>query len=341
MRASASDLCSEAIGTARGRATERITIAICTKNRPIELARAVQSIRDSSPLGRAADILVVEESDKPRTVEGIRYVHIPPRGLGFGHARNVAVSHVHRELVVFIDDDCIAERGWLEALVGPFEQDPTVLGVAGAVLVRDCGVIGYAENILGFPGGGLRYFDRAAGKLEATHHLSTCNCAYRRSAILEVGGFVEHARRGGEDAVLAEQVSRLGLCLYTPAAVVYHRTRDSLTAVFRWFMRRGESEIAMLAGPIDRSRHVAYLLRSSWTLRVLVLIPLIVGWPELMRLLSVIAVGYYGAILWRFRFARRYATHRRAWWWVPIVKGAMELGTEVGRWKAWLSGKGR
>jgi GT2 family glycosyltransferase len=304
----------------------------------MELARAVQSIRDSSPLGRAADILVVEEADEPRTVEGIRYVHIPARGLGFGHARNVAVSHVHGELVVFIDDDCIAERGWLEALIRPFEQDHSVLGVAGAVLVRDCGVIGYAENILGFPGGGLRYFDRAAGKLEATHHLSTCNCAYRRSAILEAGGFVEHARLGGEDALLAEQVSRVGLCLYTPAAVVYHRTRDSLTAVFRWFMRRGESEMAMLAGRTDRFRYVVYLVRSSWTLRLLVLVLLLVAWPELMRMLPAIAIGYYGAILWRFRFARRYVTHRRAWWWVPIVKGVMDLGAELGRWKAWLPG---
>jgi hypothetical protein len=50
---------------------------------------------------------------------------------------------------------------------------------------------------------------------------------------------------------------------------------------------------------------------------------------------------YYGAILWRFRFARAYPSHRRAWWLVPIVKVTMDLGTEVGRWKALLLGKPR
>ena len=50
-----------------------------------------------------------------------------------------------------------------EALLVPFQEDSDVLGVAGAIAVQDCGLIGYAENILGFPGGGLRYAHHAKG----------------------------------------------------------------------------------------------------------------------------------------------------------------------------------
>ena len=138
-----------------------VSIIICTKDRPDALARAVGSIRHSGDLGRDSEIVVVEETNSPRDIPSVRYVHLPRRGRGFGYARNVGVREAHGEVILFIDDDCEAEQGWAEALIEPFSRNPRILGVAGAVLVRDCGLIGYAENILGFPGGGLRYLHRA------------------------------------------------------------------------------------------------------------------------------------------------------------------------------------
>jgi hypothetical protein len=75
--------------------------------------------------------------------------------------------------------------------------------------------------------------------------------------------------------------------------------------------------------------------------RALVIVIVLARWPRLAALLPAAAIMYYGAILWRFRFARAYPSHRRAWWLVPIVKVTMDLGTEVGRWKALLLGKHR
>ncbi|NWF72435.1 MAG: hypothetical protein HXY51_05200, partial [Nitrospirae bacterium] len=42
---------------------------------------------------------------------------------------------------------------------------------------------------------------------------------------------------------------------------------------------------------------------------------------------------YYLAMLWRYRFARAYPSHRAAWWVVPFVKLTMDVGNELGRWK--------
>jgi GT2 family glycosyltransferase len=236
-------------------------------------------------------------------------------------------------LILFIDDDCLAEQGWAEALCQPFLTKPFVVGVAGAVLVKDCGMIGYAENILGFPGGGLRYLHDAQGGVVPTRYLSTCNCAYRRKTILEAGGFLEDARLGGEDFLLAERVTALGSCVYTPMAVVYHRPRGRLGAIFRWFVRRGQSEIGLFRATTDRRQFAWYLIRSSWTLRIVVLIFVLVRWPSLLVFAPAGALVYYAALLWRFRFALRYPVHRRAWWLVPLVKFTMDLGTEAGRWK--------
>ncbi len=320
-------------------ASDRVqySIVICTKDRPSDLVRAIASIRASDEVGRKAEIVVVEEADAPRDVPGVHYIHLPRMGRGFGHARNVGVREAQGEILLFIDDDCEAEHGWGEALLAPFLADPQILGVAGAVLVRDCGVIGYAENILGFPGGGLRYRYEAQGQIVPTRYLSTCNCAYRRRAILDAGGFSENARLGGEDFLVAEKVSAMGPCVYAPEAVVYHRPRGRLGAIFQWFYRRGQSEIALLQGVADRKRFVCFLLRSSWTLRFLALLVALAVWPGLAVLLPAGMMVYYGAILWRFRFGHSYPSHRKAWWFVPIVKFAMDMGAETGRLKALVS----
>ena len=317
--------------------SETVSVIVCTKDRQDDLARAIPAIRAAGEAGRLAEIVVVEESDAPRDLEGVRYVHLPREGRGFGFARNAGLLAASGELVVFMDDDCEPDPGWLDALLDPLRKDRAVLGVAGAVLVRNCGAVGYAENILGFPGGGLRYRQVAGGRIVPTRHLSTCNCAYRAEAVRRAGGFREEARLGGEDFLLAERVAALGPCLYAPDAVVYHRPRGRLGPVLRWFIRRGESESPLLGATADRWRSLRFLLRSSWSLRAAILLAILLVRPRLAPLLPAAAVAYYGAMLWRFRFARAYPSHRWGWWVVPIVKATMDLGTELGRWKALAS----
>jgi mycofactocin glycosyltransferase len=310
-----------------------ISIVICSKDRRKDVEHAVTTVRRSGMVGAQAEIIVVEETDRPETIPGVQYVALPRQDRGFGYARNRALRTATGSILMFIDDDCEAEQGWAEALLVPFQEDSDVLGVAGAIAVQDCGLIGYAENILGFPGGGLQYAHHAKGHTVPTRHLSTCNCAYRKDVLERVGGFSEEARAGSEDALIAERVAALGPCRYTPHAVVYHRTRDRLSAVARWFMRRGYSEMASIPHRVGKQPFLSYLIRSSWTLRVGVMVLLAVWSPPLCALAPQAFIVYYLAMLWRYRFAREYPTHRAAWWVVPFVKMAMDLGNEVGRWK--------
>jgi len=313
--------------------TISVSIIICTKDRPADLTKALASIRASDDVTRGAEIVVVEEADEPRQLPGVRYIHLPRRNLGVGYARNVGVKAATGEIVVFIDDDCEAEKGWGEALVRPLREDSGIVGAAGAVMVHDCNRIGYAENILGVPGGGLRVAHQAGGRIVPTRHLATCNCAYRRQVVLDVGGFVEEARIGGEDTLLAERVTERGRCVYVPSAIVYHRPRGRYRAIFRWFIHRGESEILCARKRGMDAPSVSYLVRGSWTLRGIVLAALLALWPRLVVWLPAGAVFYGIFQLWRTRFALAYPRHRSAWWLVPFVKITMDAGNEIGRWK--------
>ena len=100
----------------------RVSVVICTKDRPEELRRAIASVRAADPIGRTAEIVVVEEAVHARALPDVRYVHLPPHARGFGHTRNVGVGEATGEILAFLDDDCLAEQGWLESLVRPFSR---------------------------------------------------------------------------------------------------------------------------------------------------------------------------------------------------------------------------
>jgi len=312
--------------------TPTISVLICTKNRRDDVARALASLRADGVQRDGVEIVVIEETAEPAPIPGVRYVTHPPEGRGFAYVRNLAVETARGSVLVFVDDDCEVERGWFDALLAPLLADPGVGGAAGAVLVRDCNAIGYAESILGFPGGGLRYLDAAAGRVVPTAHLSTCNCAYRREAIERAGGFSPLAALGGEDSLLAERVTARWPCRYVPAAVVYHRPRQRLGAIFRWFMRRGRAEMLILPAKPRPVAVALSLVRGSMLLRTLVLAAVLawLPWP-VWTTAPVLLAAYYAALLRRFGFARHHPTHRRGWWLTPLVKMIADAGAEVGR----------
>jgi GT2 family glycosyltransferase len=320
-----------------------ISVLICTKDRRADVARALASLQaDGVPQREGVEIVVIEETAQPEPIAGVRYLALPPEGRGFAYVRNRAVEAAKGSLLVFVDDDCEVERGWFEALVGPLLADPAVGGAAGAVLVRDCNAIGYAESVLGFPGGGLRYLAAAGGRVVPTAHLSTCNCAYRRTAIEGAGGFSSHAVLGGEDSLLAERVSTRWPCRYVPDAIVYHKPRQRLGAIFRWFVRRGRAEILVLPAKAAPAAVARSLVRGSMALRGLAAAAVLVWlpWPLWLTAPALLA-AYYAAQLRRFAFARRYPTHRAGWWLTPLVKLVADTGAEVGRLREVAAAVGR
>lgn len=278
----------------------------------------------------AFEIVVVEETDAPQPPEGVKYLPHPLLNKGIAYARNMALAHAAHELVAFVDDDCRVGPEWLERLVAPF-ADAAVLGVQGGVTVPEgTNAIGWAESLLGFPGGGISRIHRANGQLQPTREVSTLNAAYRRTAIIEAGGFAEAARLGGEDDLLAKRVAALGKLLFVPDAVVRHAPRGSLLAIWHWFVRRGRAEIGLLQAGLAPAGYGAFLLRASLTLKVavaLLLFPWLACWPLLLLLMVYVAMSW-----WRlYPVAAAGMVPMKAWLLAPLVKGVMDFGADCGR----------
>ena len=150
----------------------KISVLVCSRSRRSELEYLVEILNNIVTTFNC-EIIVVEETEEPAPVEGALYISHPIMNKGIPYARNLALKHASGDIIVFIDDDCMVDKKWLDSLIEPF-NDAMVVGVQGGVTVPEhTNAIGWAEIILGFPGGGVKRIVSAGNKTQETQEIST------------------------------------------------------------------------------------------------------------------------------------------------------------------------
>ena len=215
-----------------------VSVAVCTRERPDDLRRALTSLVSQTP--QAKDILVVDNcpaTDATRAVveefTGVRYVCEPRKGLD--NARNRAIAESNAEVVAFIDDDAVADPGWLTALVRPF-ADSRVHCVTGLTMPLELETEAQEkfETLSGFSRRGFvkREFRSPPVNPLATGNIGAgANMAIRRNVVDSVGRFDPALDAGtvtqsGGDHEFFSRILRAGhTIVYEPAALNWHRHR--------------------------------------------------------------------------------------------------------------------
>ena len=114
-----------------------VTVAICTRERPEQLARLLQSL--TGQVSAPDRLLVIDNAPvTPRTRELVerdfpdcRYVVEYAQGLDF--ARNRALRESTAEVVAYIDDDAVASPGWVQGIAATFAESPRIAICTGKV----------------------------------------------------------------------------------------------------------------------------------------------------------------------------------------------------------------
>lgn len=205
-----------------------VSVAISTLDRPDALARCLRSLADGTAL--PAEVVVVDQSpgETARQVvdaaQGLpRVVHVPQRRTGLSLGQNEAVARTTSAVVAVLDDDCVADPGWVEAVSRVLGDERPVDVVGGRVLPLEDGGTGLAVSSR--TGTERLSFDRRDRPWDVG---SGNNFAFRRAWFERVGGCDPRLGpgspgRGACDIDLFYRLMRAGArAAYEPELLVLH-----------------------------------------------------------------------------------------------------------------------
>ena len=144
-----------------------------------------------------------------------------PNG-GLSAARNIGLEHATGTIVAYTDGDVRADPDWLTYLVQPFLRS-NVVGVGGPnVVPPDDPPV--AQCIARAPGSPTHVLldDRIA------EHVPGCNMAFKREALLSIGGFNPIYLRAGDDIDICWRLQARGWNIgFAPGAPTRRRRSSS------------------------------------------------------------------------------------------------------------------
>ena len=265
-----------------------VTVAVCTRERPDDLARCLAAlVRLDYP---ALELLVIDNAPRSEATRQlvsrypqVRYVREPRPGLDW--ARNRAIQEAGGEIVAYTDDDVVVDTGWVAALARVFAENAEVMAVTGLVAPYELET--ESQQLFEQYGGFGRGFERQWHCLDPEDRRQAvrrygwsgmfgtgANMAFRRSIFQRIGHFdpalgVGTPTNGGEDLEMFFRVVQEGYMLvYEPEALVWHRHRRDYASLRSQIANNGVALFAYyvrscLAYPDQRE---AYARLACWWL---------------------------------------------------------------------------
>jgi GT2 family glycosyltransferase len=279
--------------SAKSEALMDASVVIPTKDRPLDLIRCLRALSGQQTT-RYFEVIVVDDGSAPpirrADVELFPAVRvISSGGVGPAAARNRGVSAARAPYILFTDDDTAPSPGWVESACAFLEGHSDHVGVEGPTVSPPFDPL----------------YERSLQNCDPGAYW-TCNVAYRRDTLDQLGGFAEIFQAPhGEDLDLGFRALRVGPIgfeadmevMHYPASVtirdIVRRTRyvSSDLILYRRHPDRFPSRLPpRLQPPLAMLRYLRGTLRRDRQAMI--------GTPRRLARFSLLAAGQLAVAVW-------------------------------------------
>lgn len=193
----------------------KISAVICSYNRARFILKAVESIFNQDFDKSLYEVIVVDNNSSDNTLELLeeyrrqhpdyhfRFYTEPNQGVAYTRTR--CAREAQGSIVAYLDDDSIAQPGWLNGIVSFFDAHPNTYSTGGKIT---------PVFLTEIPDWYSRYFWGLVGhydlgpvvkKLTGMRYPSGANMHFRKEAFLEYGYFNTDLGRKGEGLLATEE----------------------------------------------------------------------------------------------------------------------------------------
>ncbi len=186
------------------------------------------------------EVIVVNDGSKDNTAEIASqfYVQlISTENRGLSSARNTGLYASKGEIIAYIDDDAYPDPKWLTYLASSY-LSTNHAGIGGPNLPpKEAELISHC--VANSPGGPCHVLLND----EVAEHIPGCNMSFKRSILIEIGGFDPVFRAAGDDVDICWRIQERGYTIgFHHAAFVWHHRRSSLKMYWKQQEGYGKAE---------------------------------------------------------------------------------------------------
>lgn len=215
-----------------------LSVIICTANRENYLRTCLTSLLNQSLSDILYEIIIInnvpnEDVSVRKVIEDLGlsgkviYAIEPKEGLSF--ARNLGLSLAHGNILAFIDDDAVADKYWLEEILGVYKKYPDAVVVGGKIqLFWEGDVPEWLDPELFSYLGELNYGE-VTFPIQESQRLGGGNFSILKEWLERCNGFSKRLGRDRKSLLSGEEIELLirirtlgGKCYYAPKALVLH-----------------------------------------------------------------------------------------------------------------------
>ena len=205
----------------------RVSVVVCAYNAERTMDQCLASLAVLNYPDY--EVILVNDGSRDRTLaiaESHGYCRIINQSNhGLSVARNVGAEAATGEIVAYTDSDCVADPDWLSYLVAKMEGSNLAACGGPNFPPPEDSLIPAVVAVA--PGGPTHVLISD----EVAEHIAGCNMAFRREALMRLGGFDPIYRAAGDDVDICWRFQDAGYVIgYSPAAVVWHFRRNTVAA---------------------------------------------------------------------------------------------------------------